>query len=89
MGHEPVARPLPAHRTHQTSMPEVGLEPTNTSSERSKTVHVLDRLATVTGVNSISKHKSKLSLIKDLGVLDVTANFVPQLLIQEQKATCH
>jgi hypothetical protein len=30
-------------------MPRVGLEPTITASERAKTVHVLDRSATVTG----------------------------------------
>jgi hypothetical protein len=34
---------------HQTSMPWVGLEPTIPASERAKTVHVLDRSATVTG----------------------------------------
>jgi hypothetical protein len=51
------ARPLPKHRTHkhrinaytqQTSMPYVGFEPTVPASERAKTVHVLDRYATVT-----------------------------------------
>jgi hypothetical protein len=35
--------------THQTSMPCVGFEPTIPASERAKTVHVLDRSATVTG----------------------------------------
>jgi hypothetical protein len=34
--------------THQTSMPRVGLEPTIPASEREKTVHALDRAATVT-----------------------------------------
>jgi hypothetical protein len=54
----PVARPLPKYRstqtqnkhTHQISMPEVGLEPTIIASDRAETVHVLDRLDTVTGV---------------------------------------
>jgi hypothetical protein len=55
----PVARPLPKHRasetqnnahTQQTSMPEVGFEPTITASARAKTVHALDRSATVTGI---------------------------------------
>jgi hypothetical protein len=35
--------------THQTSMPWVGFEPTFQASERAKTVHALDRAATVTG----------------------------------------
>jgi hypothetical protein len=35
--------------THQTSMPWVGLEPTISASEQAKTVHALDRAATVTG----------------------------------------
>jgi hypothetical protein len=54
----PVARPLPKHRTtqtqknvytHQISMPWVGFENTIPASERAKTVHALDRSATVTG----------------------------------------
>jgi hypothetical protein len=56
MGDQPVARPLPEHRTTQTqnkrtqiSMPWVGFEPTIPASEREKTVHALDRAATVTG----------------------------------------
>jgi hypothetical protein len=40
-----VARPLPKPRT-------VGFEPTITVSERVKTVHALDRVATVTGSNN-------------------------------------
>jgi hypothetical protein len=35
--------------THQTSMPWVGFEPTIPASERAKTVHALDRAATVIG----------------------------------------
>jgi hypothetical protein len=35
--------------THQTPMPWVGFEPTIPASERAKTVHALDRAATVTG----------------------------------------
>jgi hypothetical protein len=35
--------------THQTSMPEEEFEPTITVSERAKTVHALDRAATMTG----------------------------------------
>jgi hypothetical protein len=35
----------------------MAFEPTIPASERAKTVHVLDRLATVTGVNCISAMK--------------------------------
>jgi hypothetical protein len=34
-------------------MPRAGLEPTITASERAKTVHALDRSATVTGQEDI------------------------------------
>jgi hypothetical protein len=53
---QPVARPLPTHRTTQTenkraqtSMPRVGFEPTTPAFKRAKTVHALDRAATVIG----------------------------------------
>jgi hypothetical protein len=55
-GDQPVARPLPAHRTIQTQnkstqtfMSPVGFEPTIPASKRAKTVHALDRAATVIG----------------------------------------
>jgi hypothetical protein len=51
-GDQPVARPLPAHRTTQTqhkrtqtSMPRVWFEPTIPVFERAKTVHALGRRA--------------------------------------------
>jgi hypothetical protein len=51
-GNQPVARPLPTHRTTQTqnkrtqtSMLRVGFEPTIPVFERAKTVHPLDRAA--------------------------------------------
>jgi hypothetical protein len=55
-GDQPVARPLPAYmitqtqneRT-QTSMPRVGFELTIPVFQREKTVHALDRAATVIG----------------------------------------
>jgi hypothetical protein len=57
-GDQPVARQLPTHRTVQTqnkrtktSMPRLGLEPTTPVFERAKTVHALDRAATVIGFN--------------------------------------
>jgi hypothetical protein len=53
---QPVARPRPAHRTAQTSnkyiqtsMPQVGFEPTIPVFELAKTVHALDGAATVSG----------------------------------------
>jgi hypothetical protein len=55
-GDQPVARPLPTHRTTQTenkfkhtSMPRVRLEPTTTVFEWEKAVHALDRGATAIG----------------------------------------
>jgi hypothetical protein len=39
--------------THRTSMPSVEFEPTIKVSERAKTVHALDRSATVTGSVSV------------------------------------
>jgi hypothetical protein len=51
---QPVAMPLPTHRTTQNkrtqiSMLRVGFEPTTPVYERAKTVHVLDGAATVIG----------------------------------------
>jgi hypothetical protein len=50
-GDQPVARPLPAHRTTQTqtSMPGVGFEFMTPVFERANTVHALDHAATVIG----------------------------------------
>jgi hypothetical protein len=59
-GDQPVARPLSSHTTRQTqnkriqtSMPQVGFGATIPASERAKTVHALDRAATVTGFSDI------------------------------------
>jgi hypothetical protein len=55
MSDQPVARPLPTHRTNtnrvyaQTSMPRIVFEPTIPAFKRTKTVHALDRAATVIG----------------------------------------
>jgi hypothetical protein len=64
-GDQPVARPLPTHRTTeiqnkrtQTSMPRVGFEPTIPVFERAKTVHTLDRAATV--INMGFHHRENL-----------------------------
>jgi hypothetical protein len=58
---QPVARPLPTHKTTQTqnnrrqiSMPWVGFESTIPVFERAKTVHALDRAATVIGLRNLS-----------------------------------
>jgi hypothetical protein len=55
-GDQPVARPLPTHRTTQTQnkstqtfMPRVEFEPTIPLFERTKSVHAWDRAATVMG----------------------------------------
>jgi hypothetical protein len=55
-GDQPVARLIPTHRTtqtqnkrRQTSMPRVGFESIIQVFERAKTVHALDRTATVIG----------------------------------------
>jgi hypothetical protein len=65
------ARPLPKYRTtqtqnkhihtHQTSMPFVGFEPRIPVSERAKTVHALDRSATVTGNAVLGSINEKIS----------------------------
>jgi hypothetical protein len=59
MGDQPVARPLPTHRTTQaqnkrtkTSMPRAVFEPTITLFEPAKMVHALDRVATVIGFSA-------------------------------------
>jgi hypothetical protein len=58
-GDQPVARKLPTHRTTQTqnkrtqtSMPQVGFQPTIPVFEQAKTVHASDRTATVIGTLS-------------------------------------
>jgi hypothetical protein len=55
-GDQPVTRPLPTHRTTQTqnkrtqtSMSQVGFEPTIPVFEGAKTVHALERAATLIG----------------------------------------
>jgi hypothetical protein len=42
--------------THKTTKPSVGFEPTIRASERAKTVHALDREATVTGAHLYSMY---------------------------------
>jgi hypothetical protein len=59
-GDQAAARPLPTHRKTQTqnnrtqtSMPRVGFKPTILVFERTKTVHALERAATVIGSQSV------------------------------------
>jgi hypothetical protein len=59
-GDQPVARPLPIHRTTrtkdkrtQTFMPRVEFEPTIPVFERAKIVHALDSAATIIGTCSL------------------------------------
>jgi hypothetical protein len=61
-GDQPVARPLPRHRTTQTqkSMPRVGSEPTIPVFQRAKTVHALDHTATLIGTRELTPLKMLL-----------------------------
>jgi hypothetical protein len=64
MGDQLITRPLPKHRinayTPQTSMPCVGFKPTIPAFKQAKTIHALDRLATVTGIYHIDINENKL-----------------------------
>jgi hypothetical protein len=70
-GDQPTARPLPTHRTTQTQnkrtqtfMHWLGFDPTIPVFKRAKTVHTLDRTATVIGrIISYMKIKINLSYI--------------------------
>jgi hypothetical protein len=66
-GDQPVVRPLLAHRIAQiqnkrtqTSMPQVGFEPTIPVFARAKTIHATDRAAAVIGNYRYSLIKLKL-----------------------------
>jgi hypothetical protein len=76
-GDQPVARPLPAHRTAQTqnkrtqtSMPRMRFQPTIPVFERGKTAHALDRAATVIGIllsrGNIFRPRSRLVSTKSV-----------------------
>jgi hypothetical protein len=72
-GDQPVARPLPTHRSTQTqnkrtqtSMPRMGYEPTTPVLERTKTVDALDRPATVIGLTEEYNYMKKHQLISTL-----------------------
>jgi hypothetical protein len=48
----------------QTSIPRVGFEPTIPAFERAKTVHALDRVATVIGSKHVAGTKTKPVLLQ-------------------------
>jgi hypothetical protein len=67
MGDQPVTRPVPTHRTietqnklTQTSMPRVGFETTIPVFEQVKTVHALERVATVMG--SVLSYRNQIHI---------------------------
>jgi hypothetical protein len=60
-GDRPVVRPLPKHRTTKTQNKRIHtFEPMIPASELAKTIHALDRAATVTVVNNNSVQFSSL-----------------------------
>jgi hypothetical protein len=68
-GDQPVVRPLPIYRIAQrqnkrtqTSMPRAGFESTTAVFERVKTIHVLDRAATLMGSINECKTKTRLRI---------------------------
>jgi hypothetical protein len=82
MGCDPIARPLPTHRTtqiqnkrRQTCMPWVGFEPTIPALVRAKTIHALDHVATVIGcAMSLKRHCSNLRFVMELRWVDMNQN---------------
>jgi hypothetical protein len=54
----------------------VGFEPTIPASERAKTVHALDRSATVTGPRGFTKYKYKSVITNFVTYLDFATRFV-------------
>jgi hypothetical protein len=88
-GDQPVARPLPIHRTTQaqnkltqTSMPRVGFEPTIAVFKRTRTVHVLDGAATVIG-NLLSYSEEMKVALCHLHAVRVSVNPPPPPLTFE------
>jgi hypothetical protein len=86
-GDQPVARPLSTHRRTQTLnkrtqpfMLRVRFEPTTPEFERAKTVHALDRVATVIGPSSVSQAR-KGNLI----ALLVTCHVLQNCLLRFQQ----
>jgi hypothetical protein len=80
-GDQPVARPLPTHKTTQTQnertqtfMPRMEFEPTIPAFERAKTVHASDRADTL-----IAKGTTIIVIIVVLIVLIRCVSFVIEL----------
>jgi hypothetical protein len=70
-----VTRPLPKHWTTHTHTKHpclcVGFEPTIPASERAKTVHALDRAATVTGF-----HCSYGDTVREIGAINTWRSYI-------------
>jgi hypothetical protein len=92
---QPVARPLPTHKTPQTqnkhtqtSMPRVGFESTIPVFERAKTVHALDRAATAIGtyfhteLKLGTKYYYNLSIGNDHSVQKCQSMFRSRLILK-------
>jgi hypothetical protein len=87
---QPVSRPLPAHMTihtqnkrKHTSMPQVGFEPMIPEFEQAKTVHVLDRVATVIDYNAMFTRIYNITLwpaITTTVIFNKIIEFVPWVL---------
>jgi hypothetical protein len=87
MGDQPVGRPLPTHRRTQTqnkctwiqiSMTQVGFERTILVFERAKTVHALDRAATVIAhflTSTASQSLMPLAWQHKLRIIHIIASF--------------
>jgi hypothetical protein len=76
-GDQPVTKPLPTRKTTQTqhthtqtSMPQVGFEPTITALERAMTVHALELVTAVIGVMAFRKWKSELGILNSVLSVD-------------------
>jgi hypothetical protein len=68
MGDQPIERPISTqNKRTQTSMPRVGFEPPMTVFERAKTVHALDRTATVIVNGYYNNNNNNIIIIQRVG----------------------
>jgi hypothetical protein len=95
-GDEPVARPLPTQRTTQTqkkrtqtSIPRVGFEPTIPVFGRAKTVHALDRAATVIGELCYLPTKNTCRYIRESCKLNIHGRENLKMLYQSATEIIH
>jgi hypothetical protein len=92
---QPVARPLPTHRTTQaqnkrtqTFIPRVGLEPTIPVFERANTGHALDRAATAIGTYTIYLSKIAAHASTQLPVILLSGQYVDRYLYRFNLSAC-